>query len=183
LAEALRRCVRTSRALRAAVGVLRDCLRSAPDDAACRAQLRDDRRLLQLSDEADVMERQGNWSGAAETLRAFAAADVRGLFRVETHTGLCRVESRAARVAHETAGGGFGPGGGVFVGFGGAGGGVGGGGAGAWAYTFHNVPSIYTVLSPGYHRCERRKYPNRAPVKQTHITRSAVDVSPSTVAV
>ena len=48
LAEALRRCVRTTQALRAAVGVLRDCLRSAPDDAQCRAQLREDKALLEL---------------------------------------------------------------------------------------------------------------------------------------
>ena len=48
LAEALRRCVRTTDALRAAAGVLRDCLRSAPDDAECRVALRRDTALLHL---------------------------------------------------------------------------------------------------------------------------------------
>ena len=137
LADALRRCVRTSRALRAAVGVLRDCLRSSPDDVECRDQLRRDRQLLQLLDKGREAEKQKDWKTAGETLRAFVVADVSGLFRTETHAGLCRVESRRARAAANEArlyaGGGGGEGGGVF-GPGGVGGifaAAGGGGGGA----------------------------------------------------
>ena len=91
---------------------MRACLRFTPDDLACRVALRSDERLLRLSDDAARLERAEDWAGAADRLRAFLAADARGLFRPETHGGLCRVEARAARAA---SGGRFG------VGTGGAG--------------------------------------------------------------
>ena len=97
LADGLRRCVRTRRALRAAVGVARDCLRVDPEANACRARLRADLALVRLADAADVAESRREWRDAATTLLAFRDADVEEIFRLETDAGLCRVESRAAR--------------------------------------------------------------------------------------